>query len=60
MNEHKRNANLLKGMLDSAVIYFQRHIELVNALNVFPVPDKDTGTNMYQTLKNMKMYPIPI
>ena len=55
MNEEKRNANLLRGMFDSAVIYFQRHIESVNALNVFPVPDKDTGTNMYQTLKNMKI-----
>ena len=55
MNEHKRNANLLKGMFDSAVIFFQRHVELVNALNVFPVPDKDTGTNMYQTLMNMKV-----
>ena len=55
MNEDKRNANLLKGMFDSAVIYFQRHIESVNALNVFPVPDKDTGTNMYQTLMNMKV-----
>ncbi|PKB66081.1 MAG: hypothetical protein BZY82_06620 [SAR202 cluster bacterium Io17-Chloro-G3] len=42
-------------MFDSAVIYFQRHIESVNALNVFPVPDKDTGTNMYQTLRNMKI-----
>ena len=55
MNEEKRNSNLLKGMFDSAVIYFQRHIESVNALNVFPVPDKDTGTNMYQTLKSMKI-----
>src|SRR5688500_4565337 len=28
----------------------QRHAEHVNALNVFPVPDGDTGTNMNLTL----------
>lgn len=28
-----------------------KHKEYVNELNVFPVPDGDTGTNMYMTLK---------
>lgn len=28
----------------------QRHVEHVNALNVFPVPDGDTGTNMNLTM----------
>ena len=54
MNEDQKNADLFKGMFDTAVIYFRRHVESVNALNVFPVPDKDTGTNMYQTLNNMR------
>ena len=54
MNEDQKNADLFKGMFDTAVIYFRRHVEAVNALNVFPVPDKDTGTNMYQTLSNMR------
>lgn len=30
----------------------QNNIEVVNGLNVFPVPDGDTGTNMYLTLKS--------
>ena len=29
---------------------FKSNVEQVNALNVFPVPDGDTGTNMYLTL----------
>lgn len=28
------------------------HVEEVNQLNVFPVPDGDTGSNMFLTLKN--------
>ena len=30
----------------------ENHCELVNELNVFPVPDGDTGTNMVMTIKN--------
>ncbi len=30
--------------------WFRRHVESVNALNVFPVPDGDTGTNMELSL----------
>ena len=29
----------------------QRHIAALNAVNVFPVPDGDTGTNMHLTLR---------
>lgn len=28
----------------------EKYKEEINALNVFPVPDGDTGTNMYMTL----------
>ena len=38
------------GMLKSALVFFGRHVEYVNELNVFPVPDGDTGTNMFGTL----------
>ena len=38
---------LLRGALSN----LKRKKELVNKLNVFPVPDGDTGTNMYLTLK---------
>lgn len=30
---------------------FESHVPSVNALNVFPVPDGDTGTNMHLTLQ---------
>jgi len=38
------------GMLESAVVFFGRHVDSINELNVFPVPDGDTGTNMFGTL----------
>lgn len=31
--------------------WLDRHVALVNALNVFPVPDGDTGTNMSLTVR---------
>ena len=35
----------------SVVRLFESHIDSINALNVFPVPDGDTGTNMHLTLE---------
>ncbi|MCG9969551.1 DAK2 domain-containing protein [Pelotomaculum terephthalicicum JT] len=40
----------LKMMLRGAVKLLGQSREEIDALNVFPVPDGDTGTNMYQTL----------
>ena len=48
------NLDLFTEMFDNSVKYFSRHVGLVNDLNVFPVPDGDTGTNMYQTLLGMQ------
>ena len=39
-----------KNMLDYAVRNLNKHIKVVNQLNVFPVPDGDTGTNMVTTI----------
>ncbi|MDX6410213.1 MAG: fatty acid kinase, partial [Gaiellaceae bacterium] len=42
------------GFLDamrSAVANLELHVEEINALNVFPVPDGDTGTNMAATVR---------
>ena len=42
------------GLLDairSAVANLERHVDEINALNVFPVPDGDTGTNMLATVR---------
>src|SRR5437588_8942897 len=32
--------------------WLERNVAGVNALNVFPVPDGDTGTNMFLTMKS--------
>lgn len=40
---------LLRG-LEAATHWLDQHVGEVNALNVFPVPDGDTGTNMHLTL----------
>ena len=39
-----------KNMVDYAVRNLNQHVQLVNQLNVFPVPDGDTGTNMVTTI----------
>ena len=36
--------------LQSATRWLEQHVDAINALNVFPVPDGDTGTNMWLTL----------
>ena len=41
-------------MIDSATTYLERHVHLVNNMNVYPVPDGDTGTNMLNTLNGIK------
>jgi uncharacterized protein len=40
----------LKAMLTSGSHNLKDHVEAINALNVFPVPDGDTGTNMSLTI----------
>mgnify|MGYP003312264859 CR=1 FL=1 len=44
------NAKLLKEMLISGANNLYNHYPEIDALNVFPVPDGDTGTNMNLTL----------
>lgn len=39
-------------LLNAGLSWLERHHEIVNALNVFPVPDGDTGTNMLLTMKS--------
>jgi DAK2 domain fusion protein YloV len=43
--------NGLRRMLSAGAQVLEANVEAVNALNVFPVPDGDTGTNMLLTLK---------
>lgn len=44
------DGDALRRMIQAATAWLGQNKEAVNALNVFPVPDGDTGTNMYLTL----------
>lgn len=46
------NSGLLKDMLKSGMNNLANHSAEIDALNVFPVPDGDTGTNMNLTFSN--------
>lgn len=46
------NAALYKSMIASGAALLEKNKQLVNELNVFPVPDGDTGTNMSLTLNS--------
>ena len=41
----------LKRCLGAGVDNLSQNIELINQLNVYPVPDGDTGINMYHTVQ---------
>ncbi|MBI5953372.1 MAG: DAK2 domain-containing protein [Chloroflexi bacterium] len=41
----------LKRLIDAGLTWLRTNQQIVNALNVFPVPDGDTGTNMVLTLQ---------
>ena len=45
------DANVLKRALDGGRRYLELNSTLLNNLNVFPVPDGDTGVNMVATLR---------
>ncbi|BAQ25139.1 DAK2 domain-containing protein [Streptococcus troglodytae] len=44
--------SLFQGMVQAAATRLGKQAEYVNSLNVFPVPDGDTGTNMGMTMDN--------
>ena len=45
------NGEDFSAALSAAVSCLERHRDAINALNVFPVPDGDTGTNMLLTMR---------
>jgi len=45
------DGRLFRALFIDACSLLQRHIPALNAINVFPVPDGDTGTNMHLTLR---------
>ncbi|WP_461204466.1 DAK2 domain-containing protein [Clostridium sp. DL1XJH146] len=52
MEQYRLNGNKLKDMLIHASNNLEKQKEYVNSLNVFPVPDGDTGTNMSMTFSS--------
>lgn len=47
---HTLDGHRFKMMISASLTWLRQHQEEVNALNVFPVPDGDTGTNMTLTM----------
>lgn len=45
------DAPLFKAMINNGYLNLRKHLEEVNDLNVFPVPDGDTGSNMDATMR---------
>ena len=43
----------VRAMFSAATRLLERNVDSINALNVFPVPDGDTGTNMFLTLRDV-------
>ena len=53
LNKTRFDGDDLRAMFSSVVTLFERNVDMLNALNVFPVPDGDTGTNMFLTLREV-------
>ena len=49
---NKINVEQFKAMIRSGCANLENHAAEINTLNVFPVPDGDTGTNMSMTFSN--------
>lgn len=52
MNDKILNAQMFKWALESGVNNLANNVEKINSLNVFPVPDGDTGSNMLATINS--------
>jgi DAK2 domain fusion protein YloV len=48
---HHLDGVAVRRMFEHAAQWLEQHVGAVNALNVFPVPDGDTGTNMHLTMR---------
>lgn len=56
MDEKKELTSLdgqqVKSLVEAATLWLKTNAQLVNSLNVFPIPDGDTGSNMMMTLQS--------
>ena len=46
------NGPALKNLVEAGLTWLRTNQQIVNSLNVFPVPDGDTGTNMVLTMQS--------
>lgn len=51
-DHHSCDGHTLRQLAQAGCNWLDQHHTLVNQLNVFPVPDGDTGTNMLMTMRN--------
>ena len=51
LKDNKLDGQGFKALVDAGMRWLKANQQLVNALNVFPVPDGDTGTNMLLTMQ---------
>ena len=58
-NTTKCDGHMLLRGLQAAAEWLNQHVGEVNALNVFPVPDGDTGTNMSLTMNGAVQDAVP-
>ncbi len=49
---HTIDGSLLKKLLHAGTLWLEHNRDAINQLNVFPVPDGDTGTNMTLTMRS--------
>ncbi|MEG1811158.1 MAG: DAK2 domain-containing protein [Clostridia bacterium] len=52
MSELKIGGDLLRDMFTTGAALLEKNKAVIDALNVFPVPDGDTGTNMCMTMQS--------
>ena len=52
MNQYKISGAQLRDMVIVGAALLEKNKQAIDALNVFPVPDGDTGTNMYMTMQS--------
>src|SRR3989304_1280825 len=52
LQQYPVNGRAVKHLAEAAYAWLEANKQTVNALNVFPVPDGDTGTNMVLTMKS--------
>lgn len=46
------DGQVFKQLIRAGLVWLQRHQAAINSLNVYPVPDGDTGTNMVLTMQS--------